>query len=609
MIQLFLREPSFFLPFPGYSLRMKFSVLLFFAFLSGFGHCQSGFIAEGKVMDAVSQTPVPFARVFNKTTGKGTITSEEGYFRMAVSSVNDSIELKIVGYKTRITTLKSGFNTVLLEPNAKDLSEVEIKVKDDSPLFELLEKCSKYHSNDETGKGYYLLSSYMDTSQVELVENYYNLQLKAYDVKSLELKAGRLALQTFNDRFFTSQASSQAISQLKTFGKNDFFPQTPLNLKAKEAKKLFRLEVLSAYKDENRDSVYVIKYKPRINTVKNFEGRIWVNVTQSVIGKITMNCSDCEVHPFLPIFPTDSVKNVEMRITKTFAVANDHPVFNHIDFRYRVNYISRPGKMEERRYAVETKAVLFAYDLTSSFSLPAFVFEKPINDYRKINAFPYNPFFWDENNEFDLNNQDNRNEAFFKDPASITNGQFFKSSNVDWKNRDLREKKSGYLEHPYIHWSGNRVFLREVIDDTITKSALGKQKSLMYNLNVQLFLDVNTYGDSLNILTETVFDPYETYYYLPIDVYANCFINMYFDLCEIQRRKLDQQLRSIPEPTPEKIRQAYDLFMLQAKKEQELFLKEVDRGTVKKAMEKWNSYILQELGNDNLGLFGVEYGK
>ncbi len=590
---------------------MKLTLLLvfFFVFCSGFAQQDSVRIIEGRLQDEVSKQSIPFVRVYNKTLKQGTITSETGYFRIAISSVYDSVEIKCIGYRPLILklNLQQAFYSVDLEPNAKDLAEVEVKPVSDDYLFDLLQKSAKHKKTTETAKSYCMLTSFYDTTQIELVEAYYNLNMKGYDIQSLELKAGRLALQTFDDRYFTSQAGSYTISQLKMYDENEFFPQTPLNLNFREAKKLFRLEQSAAYRDDKMDSIYVIHYRPKSNSAKNFEGKIWYNLRTSNIEKITMRCIACENHPFLPLFPTDSIKQVDLNITKTFSAEDGNPLFNHVDFEYKVDYVSRPGKQEEARFSIRTKAVLYAFDTEEKFALPKFEFKEGVNDYRKINAFPYNDFFWKNNNEFDVNEQNNRNQAFFDHPRSMTNALFFKSYNSDWKIRNPKEKNRNYFEHPYIHWSTNRVFLREMLPDSTLKFNLQTEKSLMYNLNVQTFMDVNSYADSLDILTETVFDPYETFYYLPIDVYANCFINMYFDLCELQRRKLVKELNVLKDHSVESLNAAYDNFMLAAQKERELFLKEVDRGTVKKTMEKWNAYIQKEIGIDNITLFELKF--
>ncbi|MBL0052424.1 MAG: hypothetical protein IPP29_13395 [Bacteroidetes bacterium] len=65
----------------------------------------------------------------------------------------------------------------------------------------------------------------------------------------------------------------------------------------------------------------------------------------------------------------------------------------------------------------------------------------------------------------------------------------------------------------------------------------------MYDLNVKLFVDVNTIADTVNIMTAAVFDPYKSYYKFPVTNASLCFINIYFDLVEIERRELDVELQ------------------------------------------------------------------
>lgn len=589
--------------------------LLLIVFLSifqlAFAQQDSSLFINGRLTDVFMNEPIPFVTVYNKTLHQGTITAEDGYFRLRISSAKDSVIVSAIGYKPLVVKLfqNQEYYSVEMEANATNLDEVVVLPADETPLFEVLQKCLKHKSIRETGKSYYMLRSFREEKQVELVEGYYNINVNGYDVEDLELKAGRLALQTYEDRYFTSQAGSDAIVQLKTFEENRYFPQTPLNVKLKEAQKLFRLEIQSRYCNEKNDSVYVIHYRPKLKAPQNFEGTIWVNVSRNVIEKLTMNCTDCQNYPFSPIFPTDSIRKVDLNITRTFVVTEGHQTFNHIDFSYRVDYVSRPGKPERSEYSVQTNAVLYAYDYAEEFDLPKFQFVANTQDYRKLNAFPYNPFFWDNRTEFDMNDADNRNDAFFKDPQSITNVRFFKSQRTETPPEDKNVKTMGYLEHPYIHWSKNRVFLREIVPDSIEKAVLGTEKSRLYHLEVQLFVDFNAYSDSTNILTETIFDPYLTYYYLPIDANTNCFINMYFDLCEVHRRRLEEAFSLRVNPSREEIQVVYDQFMKSSEEEKTIFLKEVDRGTNLKAMSKWNEYIMETVRIDNMKLFQLEAEK
>jgi len=568
-------------------------------------------VISGRLTDGLTTDPIPFVTVYNKTLRQGTITAEDGYFRIRVSSMNDSVIVTAIGYKPMALGLyvNQEYYSVEMEANSTNLDEVVVQPTDETYLFEALQRCRKHNSAVQTGKSYYMLRSFRNEKQVELVEGYYNMSVNGYDIEQLGLKAGRLALQTAENRYFTSQAGSDAIVQLKTFEENAYFPQTPLNVKLREGKKLFRLEIQSRYLDEKNDSVYIIHYRPKIKAPRNFEGIIWVNTSRNTIEKLTMNCTDCQNYPFLPIFPTDSIRKVDLNITRTFTSKEKYQVFNHIDFSYRVDYVSRPGKPERSEYSVQTDAVLYAYDYTNKFTLPAFQFVANTQDYRKLNAFPYNSFFWENSTEFDMNNEDNRNDVFFKDPKSLTNIRFFKSQLTETPPTNRKVKTMGYMEHPYIHWSPNRIYLREMVPDSLEKAVYGTEKSLLYHLEVQLFMDVNVYNDSTNILTATIFDPFFTFYYLPIDVNGNCFINMYFDLCEIQRRQLDMELHSLSHPDEQEVKAVYDRFLIRAEKQREVFLKEVDRGHVKKAMEKWNEYIFKELQINNMQLFQPQFDK
>lgn len=76
---------------------------------------------------------------------------------------------------------------------------------------------------------------------------------------------------------------------------------------------------------------------------------------------------------------------------------------------------------------------------------------------------------------------------------------------------------------------------------------------------------------------------------------------MYFDLCEIQRRKLCEIIKS-ENNVPERIEMIYSNFMIGFDIEMKKFLNDVKRGTDEKAMKKYSSFILENLGIDNLKL-------
>jgi CarboxypepD_reg-like domain len=578
-------------------LKLTFLILVIAQFVFGQG---GNITIEGRILDKTTQAPVPYANIFNRTLQKGTISNDEGYFRLEMKGVRDSILISFIGYKAQYINLQEHTKsyTVLMEESALLLGQVVVTPKLNAYLFELVANCKKNPSKvRKSAKAYYELKSYRDTAQVELVEGFYNIGIHGYDIDRLQLKAGRLAMQPLGNRYFASMESSMAITLSKLMEKNPSYPTSPLDLTRKAMMKNYYLYLGKKYLSEGADSVYVIDFEPIARTGRFYEGTIWVNKTKNNVLKINLRCKDCKQHPFLPMFPTDSISNVSLNITMTFTPVDGGMVFNHVDFIYAIKYKSRPGQAHEQIFTVKTQAVLYAFDFTQQFELPKIEYASNTfrgRDYRLINAMPYNDFFWENNDEYKLNERNNLNKNFFESPASLTNKIIFKQSS--------QFKRTGLLEHPFVHWSSNRVKFREVVEDTSQTGPLGGFNSEKYKLAVKIFVDINRYNDSTDIRTATIFDPYESYYYLPIDNKAMCFINLFFDFCEINRRKLEASLKAVRHD-PEQLKAVQAAFDIDFEAQKKEILKTMEHGTKEAEVLKWNDYVRGQLGIDNALIF------
>lgn len=565
---------------------------------------------KGQLINVRTNEAVSYVTIDNLTLKRGTISDENGFFKLPLEGANDSIRITSIEYKTvAFVAVKSAdLITVYLEPLSQEIEEITIQPKDQTYLFELLHKVSKQLGNDHrTAKAYYYLRTFRDTSQVELIEGYYNLKMKGTDMDEISLKAGRFGLSTPDDRYFSSVNGVKAIANLRLFEQSALFPETPLSVKKKTAKQHFNLSVESKYTNESGDSIYLLKYFPYVAAKGNFSGKIWLNISKSTLQKITMNCQQCAVHPFRPMFlEYDSIGPINLSITKTFKEEGTSSFFQETDFTYELDYYSRLGKDYQRHYPIQTKAVIVAYDYGQQFTIPAFQFDDNQSDYMKLNAFPYNRFFWENANELRLNQQVEENDYYFKHRASVSNQAYFKSILSDTMHDKNLIRNKGFFGLPYIHWSKNRILLKEMLPDSTVEMNANTVIADRYHLEVQLFVDINRYNDSIHVLTDVVFDPYKTFYYLPIDLTTNCFINLFFDFCELQRRSLQQQLEQAIKSDPENVQSIYETFLVSAEKERDQFLKSVDRGLNLKAMEEWNAKIYNQLGIDNLQQFGLK---
>lgn len=552
---------------------------------------------EGRVLDAVTREPVPYANIYDKTIQKGTITNPEGFFRLMVGGVKDSVDVIFLGYTTQSLQLEEGKSsyTVLLEESQQLLREIVVRPSDDSYLYKLLAHCRDNPSDKGQSKAYYMLKTVEGQKQIELVEGYYNAFVSGYELTDLKLKEGRLALQPYEDRLFGSFESSRAITMMKWTHADAYFPTLPLDLGRADMKRKFELQLDKKYLDPKQDSVYVISFAPRDTSGLYFSGSIWINTSKDYVVKIILTSPHSLRHPFRPAFQTDRISNVSFKITKTFAEDHGKAMFNHIDFTYGIQYSSRVGEAFEKTYTVQTQAVLYAYDFNHTFDILGYVDQlQAYNDYRVINAMPYNSFFWRYNDEYGLSEDRRANDAFFADASSITNQTLFNA------NRVFRK---GLFEHPFIQWSEDRIQLKPMKPDSVSGAGWTEPISPdSFQLVVRLWADINRYQDSIHIMTSTIFDPYKSYDYLDINPATQCFINLYFDLCETERRKLDTELKASV-PSSEKYSAIYAAAEGRLARLSAQFFKETDHGRNEGNMQKWNTFIVEQLGIDNIALF------
>jgi hypothetical protein len=108
--------------------------------------CFSGYvqaqetIVKGKVTDAGSGDPIPFANVIFLGTTIGVTTDFEGNYLIRTQRPADTLEVRYVGYKPRFKVIKRGVSQVInfqLEEDVTSLQEVVI-LSGENPAFEIL---------------------------------------------------------------------------------------------------------------------------------------------------------------------------------------------------------------------------------------------------------------------------------------------------------------------------------------------------------------------------------------------------------------------------------------------------------------------------------------
>lgn len=127
------------------------------------------------------------------------------------------------------------------------------------------------------------------------------------------------------------------------------------------------------------------------------------------------------------------------------------------------------------------------------------------------------------------------------------------------------------------------------------------------HLVVQLYLNVDHTPEGYRTFSATVFDGFRSYCHLADKRKADLLLNLFFDLCEIERKRMQAAL-DVPGLTLDRIRAIHADAEHAMDQRTGTFLKETHYGADHEAMKRWNDRVRQQLGVDNLKIFGVADG-
>lgn len=581
-------------------------IILFFPFLGI--HAQETVLqVEGQLIDKRTKDVLPYAHVYNLRTKIGSVTDENGYFGFGDNKIGDTLSVSFIGYIPQLVILDSDIHLQIeLQENTQELSEVTLEYDNSDYLYKLIYDCGKSKNNAKAqGKAYYELQSKIDGKQVELVENFYNAKIKGYDLENLKLKVGRLGIQTHKaGGVLLSLESSVAVMMSKLKEDNEYFYKTPFQLSYRQLKNTYDLYKTKTYKEGN-DKIIVIRFSPKTKETEVFHGIVWINERTNQILKITLDCEDCKTHPFRVVTHDERrINTVDLHITKTFKPEQEGVVLDHIDFTYQINYSRKQYDIN-----LETRVLIHMYNFNELFYTPKYNATNEFRhsqDYRLIGEAPYNIFFWDNHNEFTVFDKDNTNSIFYNHPNTIKGEELLHHFKTPKNNKERK-----FFEHPSFTWSKKRLRFAKPRGDSTQDDGKNKEymgayngqfKSEMYKFYGKIYLDRNTYNGKTDVLVESIFDSSRSYYKLPVDWKVQVFVNMYFDLVEIEKRKLVDLIQA-SDKSIEKVNVLYSQSEARLKETHKKYLKEVERGGNMTAMEKWNTYILKELKINNLEAF------
>lgn len=538
------------------------------------------------VFDQDSNQPIPYAHAVNLNTNDGYLSNEEGLITFVFSTNKDTLHLSHLGYdlKKILAGSIAPNSTITLSPSAYSLETVSVTARDER-AYTLLKKSKKRmrRIKNTRAKAFLSLETESEGKPIEFLQGHYNAEMELGSLESLELKAGRVALSQINDRYFVSLSTTHLLCNYSLIN-GGHLPFNPYQVR--RPKRYFDMKVVG----ENEDEV-ILSFIPMKNKDKAFEGKLWIAKSDYSILRITLKNDNVATHPFRPIKPNDKLENLGINLNITF-----HPDINQgikdLQFAYVFDYyFEHLNGVEQPTRRLKTNGYLFLYDNEKLFDLPLIEYKANHNDYRKISFLGFDPTFWNKYARITNTSSQIKKLEYFKNNGFIVN--FYDNQFSD------DGKVSTFFENNNIRWNAEeRWYIKSKKIDLSRVEIIPKSK-----IEVQLFLDYYPIGDTMRYRSETILDVFTSEYYLPNTPQHNAFLNIYFDLCEIERRSLIQKLDK--NASSKKIKELYEQTKDTLKKKLKTYSKKTNYGENLEALRSYNLDVFNALNINNFKYFGI----
>jgi hypothetical protein len=591
-------------PYKSNDMRIRFTIIFLLCSVYSFSQTK----IQGVVKDSKNSDALPYCNIAIKGTTKGTIANSDGVYQLTVDETKDTVVFSLLGYERLVIPASKLYTSRAIYLTGKEivLQELIVHANEDY-LYNILEDCRKKlrkDNNQSESKMYYGLETQINDQSAELLECYYNAYLNGISIDELRLKNGRVGLAIVGSRIFNNWETSIAISKLDLLNKNYYYPSVPLQYTKKEMKNIFDLSMAGS-----DSSMYHIRFSPLKDSSEHFAGEVWIDKQTLLLLKINLKIKNASVHPFVS-WIEDSISNVSLEITQSFSIESNVAFPEHTLFNYSMRYVTGTNHaritdvvLPDMARVINTSCMLYYYDYGKPFYLPYFEYDSETGDYVKISMIPYNDAFWDNNKALLLTEKQKEKLGFFAKEGYLIN---FKEGNYGQDFCDILNNDRQHYHTNYTFWSANkRIFFARGLPQTeiYPPEKINQNiQSDLYHLKVQLLLDINPVGDSLDCRSYTVFDEVQTSFHLPRESYTIVFLNIYFDICEIERRKMEKTfhqkrwtLAEVDSIYKESVK-AMDQITLK-------YLNEVEVGKNEKTLQSWNKYVIDNLNIDNLKLF------
>lgn len=308
-------------------LRIFLSLIVLLCFISSI---QAQTVIKGKVTDAESGDPIPFASVVIKGTSVGSPTDFDGFYTIEGDAASDTLLVSFIGYETKYKVYQKGITQTInfqLTPEAKGLDDFVVFAREEeNPAFAIMRSViDNKRTNDKRTLDAYEYDSYnkiqIDVDNIsEQLRNKKYMQKISAVLDSIEVIAGEdgkpilpLFISESLSKFYyrdnprlqkeeiertrikgVAIEDGSLISQVigSSFQEYNFY-QNRMNIVEKEFASPIGDAWRLIYEYELQDSlylgdefVYLLEFKPKNDQELAFFGNLWITKSDFAIKQI-----------------------------------------------------------------------------------------------------------------------------------------------------------------------------------------------------------------------------------------------------------------------------------------------------------------------------------
>lgn len=568
---------------------------------------------EGVVFDKATQEPLPFSTitVFGEDTHH-TITNEDGKFAVDGHIQKDSMEVRHLGFKTKIVPLTyfTDESNLFLEPDVSTLQEVVLTAGEDKEYpYRLLDNIvQKYRQQGETtsSKAFLTLTSAVRGIPLEQIEGFYNSkQSLSGGITDLKVKSGRFGL---NKSFaFYSLDNTQILSDFTFFEETgQILPDHPGNMDYNALKRKYtvRIEDCSSCTQEEAS----LSFTPKNPNGRLFYGKMIVDYEKLIVKKIELGIKDPVTNALTSINETVSLTPMEIGFNIVFNPL-DYGKIQYLDFSFQMNYTT-----ESISEIINSRTFIYFYDYNKSFEEPYFTKDISFsNDYDKIIALQASDDFWETNYQYPKSFNDQRSLDYMKEKGYLINYDSY-----------IPIEDLAYARPSVLSWQEDKRFEWDHLRDETEDVPKGIQGDKEYKtgksydspfqvlrktsgpkgknqINIGYMLDMYwDWNGNRKIVGRTLMDINSSEFHHEHTRNKLIYINLLFDIYEIYRQLGNSRIKE--GMTFDEMKAIYDEVYDGANAEAKNMRKETDHGDDLEALRKWNGRIKSRLKIDNFAL-------